>query len=181
VVGSSLAAPSHDGWTDHRHDASRRSDRWFDRRTRTGTASRRTLTTRCYDEGAPDQSKRFWRTVWRINGQPLIQVAKMENIFAILAVVPSRSVRRPRSGSRRTRVPYCIREASGTRSLPRLLASRSNCSGSTTSTTRSRTRKPREHPAAIRPVRTRQPERRSSTTRLVPRSRRRRFRSPTSR
>jgi hypothetical protein len=40
------------------------------------------LKTRVYDEGAPDQKKRFWRTVWRINGIPLIQVAKVENIFA---------------------------------------------------------------------------------------------------
>lgn len=38
------------------------------------------VTTRVYDEQSPDQKKRFWRTVWRVDGLPTITVNTFERV-----------------------------------------------------------------------------------------------------
>jgi hypothetical protein len=40
------------------------------------------ITTRVYDEGSPDQKKRFWRSVWRVDGTATITVKSTEAIFS---------------------------------------------------------------------------------------------------
>lgn len=40
------------------------------------------ITTRFYDEKAPDQKKRFWRTVWRVQGLPTITINTIERVIA---------------------------------------------------------------------------------------------------